>query len=396
MSETGDGAMRAGHFDFQPQERVVWGRPAAEAIAVEAERLGARRIFICSSRSLSQTTDAVARIRSRLGSGCVGLFDACREHTPREAVIKATKAAREAAPDAIVAIGGGSVIDTVKLVVLCLTHDIERAEQLDAYYARPSPEGLRPNRPIGPIDIRQIAVPTTLSGAEFSHIGGCTDPVRQVKDYFIHPRLTPVVVIYDPMLARATPERLWLSTGIRALDHAVESICSVQPTAITDGCALQAVRLLSRALPRCKSDPDDIDARMLCLEAAWLAAFGIARVPYGASHGIGHSLGAITGMSHGITSCIMLPAVLAWNRSQGMERQGWIAEALGRSDGDAGAAVAALVRSLGLPGSLREAGVALESLDKIAEAAVGTLYVRTNPRPISGPKDVRQILAQAW
>lgn len=390
--------MEQGLYESLAQDRVVWGTPAAEAVVAEADRRGASRVFIVASRTLNRTTSVVSAVRDALGGRCAGVFDECREHTPRETVLAAADAVRAGHPDLIVAIGGGTVIDTVKVLLVALAGDVRSADDLDHWHVRVRPDGSRyvPTVPSPPL--RQIAVPTTLSGAEFSALGGATDTRRQVKHAFTGREIGPAAVILDPAATRPTPEWLWLSTGIRAVDHAVESITSVAPVPLVDGCALYALELLAEGLPRTRSDPADDAARQQCMHGAWLASQGILRVPYGASHGIGHSLGAVTGTSHGYTSCVLLPAVLRWNRDhpQGAARQARIAAALGRDDGDAAAAVAELIASLGLPSRLRDLEIGRDRFAAVAEGALDNLWVRTNPRTIESKNDIMEILESAY
>ena len=138
------------------------------------------------------------------------------------------------------------------------------------------------------------------------------------------------------------------------------------------------------------------EARNLNQQAVWLACCGLGKVAHGASHGIGYLLGAVCGVPHGYTSCIMLPAVLHWNAEINGQRQSAIAEALGRKDGDAATAVRLLVRRLGLPGSLQEVGVKREQLEKIASLASRHPVVRRNPRPVTSPEHVMAMLQLAW
>ncbi|UCE30141.1 MAG: iron-containing alcohol dehydrogenase [Burkholderiales bacterium] len=203
-------------------------------------------------------------------------------------------------------------------------------------------------------------------------------------------------MILDPAITVHTPQWLWLSTAIRGLDHAVESICSVQSSPLIEATCLHALRLFSDALPRTRDDPGDLEARLRCLQAGWLAAMGILRVPYGASHGIGHSLGAVTGMSHGYTSCIMLPHVMRFNYDVTREAQARIASAMGRDDGDAPQAVAELIAALGLPTRLRDQRVQPEQFEHIAAGAMENLWVRTNPRRIERAADIEALLRAAW
>jgi len=388
--------MSGGLHEFLAQDRVIWGVPAAQAVVEEADRRGAKRIFIVTSKTLNRTTDAVERIRAALGARCVGTFDECQEHTPRPSVIACADAARAANPDLILTFGGGTAIDTVKVTLVAVAHGLTKPEQLSDYHLRLNPDGSRHVPVVKPPPFRQIVLSTTLSAAEFSNFGGSTDPARQIKDGYTGREIGAASVILDPAVTVHTPAWLWLSTGVRAIDHAVEGICSIQPSPLIEATSLHALRLFGEALPRSLQAPDDMDARLRCLQAAWLSGFGILRVPYGASHGIGHSLGAVTGMSHGYTSCIMLPHVMRWNIEQTRAQQVRIALALGRADGEAAQAVADLIAKLGLPTRLRDLGVREDQFDKIAAGAMENLWVRTNPRPVRSPDDILSLLRAAW
>ena len=388
--------MTPGIHEFLAQDRVVWGKPAAQAVIEEADRRGAQRVFIVTSRTLNRKTDAVQKIRDALGTRHAGTFDECIEHTPRESVIAAADAARAAAPDMVLTFGGGTAIDTVKVMLIAIAHGVTRPEQLGDYHLRMNPDGSRHVPAIKPPPYRQVVLSTTLSAAEFSDFGGCTDTVRKVKDGYAGKFSGAATVIFDPAVTAHTPQWLWLSTAIRAVDHAVEGICSIQPSPLIEATSLHALRLFGRALKRTRDDAADLEARLECLQGAWLSGFGILRVPYGASHGIGHSLGAVTGMSHGYTSCIMLPHVMRFNFDNTKEAQARIAQMMGRSDGDAPQAVADLVADLGLPTRLRELGVRQDQFEQIARGAQENLWVRTNPRPIKGTEDLVRLLEAAW
>src|SRR5207237_2700624 len=215
----------------------------------------------------------------------------------------------------------------------------------------PTP-GLRPG------SVRQITVPTTLSAGEFSAISGITDERRKIKELFRHPLIIPRAVMLDPAVTRHTPMWLWLSTGIRAVDHCVEGICSKEASPYGDASALHGLALLARGLPRVKADPNDIDARLDCQLGSWLSmAPLVAGVPMGASHGIGYVLGAVFDIPHGHTSCIMLPSVMRWNKSANAERQALVAGARGRPGTAAGDVLDAFIRGLGMPRSLGEVKV---------------------------------------
>ena len=388
--------MNTGLHEFLAQDRVIWGKPAAQAVLEEADLRAAKRLFIVTGRTLNRQTDLVTKIRQALGARCVGTFDECREHTPRDSVIAAANAARAANPDLIVSIGGGTVIDTVKVMLIALAHELTQPEQLSDFHLRINPDGSRHAPVIKPLPYRQIAVSTTLSAAEFSNFGGSVDPVRKVKDGYMGREIGPASVILDAAATLPTPEWLWHSTGIRAVDHAVEGICSVAPSPLIEAAALHALSLLASALPRVKANPNDLDARLECLQGAWLAGMGIMRVPYGASHGIGHSLGAVTGMSHGHTSCVMLPHVMRYNLDATRAQQARIANAMASLTGDAAGAVAQLIDALGLPSRLSALNVTREQFAQIAEGAKDNLWVRTNPRPITSAAQLTELLEKAW
>jgi alcohol dehydrogenase class IV len=377
------------HYAYLPLERVVFGKPAAQAVAEEVARIGARKVFVVASRSLARKSPVVHELRQTLGARDAGLFDECVAHTPWPSVIAAAEAVRAARPDLILTVGGGTPIDTVKILQLVLAHgarvpeDLERLRAPELREAKPSP-------------VRQVAVPTTLSGAEFSNLGGGTDPRTRIKHSFMGPDIGPRSVILDPAMTLHTPQWLWLSTGIRGVDHAVEALCSVDAHPYCDGLALHALRLFAAGLPATKAAPQDVGARLLCQQASWLAASTIARVNYGASHGIGHALGAAAGVPHGHTSCIMLPHVLRYNEPATATKQKLAAEALGHPGKTAADAVSALVRALGQPATLREAGVKREQLAAIAAAAMQNRWVLANPQPIRSEADVMRLLEAAW
>ena len=389
--------MNVGMHEFLAQDRVIWGIPAAEAVLAEAERRGARRLFIVTSKTLNRKTDAVEKIRQALGARHVGTFDECVEHTPRQSVIAAANAVRAAKPDLILTFGGGTAIDTVKVLLIALAHDLTEVGQLSDYHLKMNPDGSRHTPEIKSPPMRQIVLSTTLSAAEFSNFGGCTDTERKVKDGYVGREIGAATVILDPAVTVHTPEWLWLSTGLRAIDHAVEGLCSIQPSPLIDATSLQALSLFGKSLLKTKQDPADLDARLECLQAAWLSGFGILRVPYGASHGIGHSLGAVTGMSHGYTSCVMLPHVMRWNFEQTRAQQERIAQAMGKSSAhEAADAVSDLVKDLGLPTRLRDQQVRQEQFEQIAQGALHNLWVRTNPRPVQSIHDLVSLLEKAW
>ena len=384
----------SGHVRFSKMDEVIFGKPAADAVAELAEQLGATRIFLMVSGTLNRETDEIEKLRRALGNKCVATFDQMPPHTPRAAVIAAADQARACDADLIVTLGGGSITDAAKAVQLCLSNDITTPEAMDALMPVAGPDGVvGPPAGMKPPRVRQITIPTTLSGGEFSGISGVTDERTKVKTLVRHPSIIPQAVILDAAVTVHTPEWLWLSTGIRAVDHCVEGICSNEAHPYGDAQALQGLALLARGLPRVKADPSDEQARLDCQMGTWLSMGPLASgVPMGASHGIGYVLGAVFDIPHGHTSCIMLPAVMQWNKPVNAARQDLVATAMGRPGEDAALVLHEFIGGLGMPRSLSAVDVGPEQFNRIAEQAMGTPWVPRNPRPIPTPAEVREIL----
>jgi alcohol dehydrogenase class IV len=378
--------LTSGRVVFTDMEEVHYGKPAAQSVAEVVKAHGAERVFLMVSGTLNRQTDEVEAVRRALGNKCVGTFDRMPAHSPRSAVIAAAAQARDARADLIVTLGGGSITDGAKAVQLCLANDVTTVEGLDK---------LR-NADVAAPTVRQVSIPTTLSAGEFSGIAGVTNEATKVKELFRHPLTIPQAVILDPEVTRHTPMWLFLSTGIRAVDHCVEGVCSNESTEFTNASALHGLAMLARGLPKVKADPTDMKARLDCQIGSWLSMGGLAAgVPMGASHGIGYVLGAVFDVPHGHTSCIMLPWVMRWNRSANADRQALIANAMGHPGKDAGDVLDDFIRGLGMPRSLSEVKIGKEHFDRIAQQAMGTPWVPRNPRKIDGPAQVKEILELA-
>ena len=377
----------SGHIVFSRMDEVIYGKPAAEAAAQLVQRHGAERVFLMVSGTLNRETDEIERLRRALGNKCVGTFDKMPAHSPRSAIIAAANQAREARADLIVTLGGGSITDAAKAVQLCLANGVTTVEGMDA---------IRGTAEMKPPTVRQISIPTTLSAGEFSGMAGVTNEATKVKEMFRHPLTIPQAVILDPEVTRHTPMWLFLSTGIRAVDHCVEGICSNESTEFTNASALHGLSLLARGLPRVMANTGDMEARLDCQTGSWLSMAGLAAgVPMGASHGIGYVLGAMFDVPHGHTSCIMLPAVMRWNKSANAKKQATVAAAMGHPGKEAGDVLDDFIRGLGMPRSLGEVKIGKESFERIAAQAMGTPWVPRNPRPIPSPTEVREILELA-
>jgi maleylacetate reductase len=397
MSSLSYQGLTAGTFNITAQERIVHGMPAGDAVLAEAERCGAQRVFIVSSASLARLTDGpLQRVQRALGARHAGTFGAVRAHSPREDVIAAALAARQAGADLLVAVGGGSAVDATKALQVCLWHGLTTPEAMEPYRAGAPAEAARPT--VAPPDaIRMLSVSTTLSASEFTAMAGITDTATRAKQMFGHRLVVPRVAVLDPAATLDTPAGLLFSTAIRSVDHAVETWCSPLATPATEALSLQGLRLLARALPAIQADPTALGPRLDAQFGMWQAMAALAAgVQTGASHGIGYALGAGFNVPHGHTSCVMLPAVLQWNAQVNGERQRALSDAMGSLEQPAHELVRAMIAGLGQPTRLRDVGLREDQLPELAQRALAYPPVQANPRPVHGVDDLREILALAW
>lgn len=389
--------MQSGIYSYPGTSRIVYGTDFAVALRRELDLVDARKVFVLASGTLERSTEVIRRIQEALGSRYAGICAKIGAHTPRIDVIAAANAARAAQADLLLGVGGGSITDAAKVVAICLGNDITDTAALDAYRVITSADGRSIRPSYKPPSVASTIIPTTLSAGEFSALAGCTDTIRHVKEMYAHPQAIPRTVILDPAVTVHTPQWLWLSTGIRAVDHAVEDLCSVSSKPLSEGTSFHALRLLGRGLRAVKADPADLQARLDCQLGAWMSIIGSsAGVEKGASHGIGHALGGTAGVPHGYTSCVMLPHVMRFNYPVNAERQKRVSEALGHPGEPAADVLAALIADLGLPRTLRQVGVSADLLDRIAAESMHDRHIHTNPRKIDAAATVRQLLDAAW
>jgi maleylacetate reductase len=382
----------AGSYQYPTMESVIYGKPAAAALREEAERLGAKRVYLIVSRTLNTTTGEIEKIQKALGDRHAETFDGIPQHTTREVIVRVAKQAKDVKADLVVAIGGGSVVDAAKIVLMCMEHEIFEQDGLDGFETTPERRFGQFRTP----KVRMIAIPSTLSGGEYNSGALVTDTRRKLKQIFNHPMMMPRAIILDPAMTRYTPEKLWLGSGTRAMDHGIEAICSNRPNVLVDAVCQQGLRYLHDGLLRTKQNPDDQEARLSCQLGSWMSAFGLqARVPMGASHAIGHVLGGTCDVPHYFCTAVMMPSVLRYNLPATGAAQKSVSAALGGAGRDASEAFAAFIAELGLPRRLAEVGVAEDRFELIGKNAMLSIFTRANPQPIREPGDVVKILKLA-
>lgn len=337
-----------GEFNLSRLERVIYGPGKIAALKDEMERRGLKRAVVV-------TTDVVAAlpilkgVTGALGDKCASVFTGIIQHVPRGTVNELEKEIERVNADSLVSLGGGSPIDSAKVAMYGL---FDRRELV------------------------HIAVPTTLSAAEYTHAGGVTDESTRVKSGVYDPRVLPRTVINDPALTLATPDWLWVSTGIRALDHAIECAYAVRHQPISDALAAKSIALFVEHLePSISTRGDEqLAHRGHCQFAAWYSIYGAMNTRFGLSHLLGHQIGPRWNVPHGVTSCITLPHAMRFMAQLAADRFGPVAEGYKIPFDPANPLPAALqcadrtaefIRRFDVPMRLRDAGVPREEIGSI-------------------------------
>ncbi|KAG4430823.1 hypothetical protein IFR05_013700 [Cadophora sp. M221] len=394
-------------FPPNPKPHISTSLPFPEACAHHiTNTFHASRVYIIVSTSISKTEN-FTRLQNALGEKIVGVRKGIKPHTPWDDIVEIVNDVREKGADILVTLGAGSLTDGAKIITFALANSVSTLEDLSKLAAEAKPQNPKP------CQIPVINIPTSLSGGEYSALAGGTDTRTHHKVLFTHPSMLTHLVILDPALSISTPERIWLSTGIRAVDHCVEGLCSLDSKAgpVTDDVLSAGLKLLVPSLLLTKRNWDDENARLDSMLGVIESMKGVGSgLPMGGSHGIGHQLGPL-GVGHGETSCIMLPAVLKYNAQYGDEKvkapqqkvldilwgEDIVAgvlkkQGLKKESADAGDVIGAIITELGMPRMLKDVGVGREKLDALADSCLKDAWLKTNPVPLTEKKQVMEIL----
>lgn len=396
---------------------VFSGAGALDGLGALAEAFGWRRALLVTSPSVLRGP-VVAAVTASIGQDRVAAtFADSIEHTPVASVEAAYALAEEVGADVLVGVGGGSSIDTAKGLSLALrtgTSDISGlAGTVGGFRARfgdPVGQVLEMRRALDPDDggrpvVPIVQIPTTLSAAEATQHAGITCRDGR-KEQFHHPSMGARFVVHDPALTLCTPDRLWLSTGIKALDHAVEIAYSSLGNDLVQGVACNSVRILRELLPLSVRDRDDLDARARLQATAW-SVIGLTQATsasVGLDHALVHRLGGRLGISHGIATCMTLPLVMGFNKHAALPSLALVGRigfgsTAGSPEGaaaDAVDGVRKLIDDLDLDFRLRDFVSDKAVLDEIAALTLSDTGMAGNPRHDVTVDDVRTILEDAW
>ena len=357
-------------------EKVIYGPGKIEALGAEIDRRGLSRVLVVTTLGGFSILDHVTKA---LGSRCAGVFTGIVQHVPRSTVDALEKEVVRVDADCLVSFGGGSPIDSCKVAI-----------------------GMLPHR-----ELTHIAVPTTLSAAEYTFAGGVTDESTRVKGGVYDPRATPRTVIADPLLCAETPDWLWASTGMRALDHAIECAYAIRHQPISDALASKSISLLLEHLPasiRTKGD-ESIAHRGHCMMASWFSIFGAMNTRFGLSHLLGHQIGPKWDVPHGVTSCITLPHAMRFMAEIAPDRFEPVAEGFAIPFDPSNPKPAALacanrtaefIAQFDVPCTLKAAGVPRDEIGQIVAPIKHELdKMGVVDRPVT-EKEIRNLLETAY
>ncbi len=333
-----------------------------------------------------------------LGSRLVAVYEHILPHVPDFQVAEALELASEKDIDALIGMGGGSPIGMAKAVSMALEE--KRTGQ-------PARAAFPIDQPLVPV----VAIPTTYAGSEMTPTYGITyrndGAARKVT--LTDAKITPKLVIYDPLLTLNLSSEMTASTGINALAHCIEALYSITRNPLSTSAALGGVRSIYTALPRCYVDGNDLEARTEMLVGAFLAGTALSHVSMALHHGLCHTLGGTAGVPHGVANSIILPHAMRFNLDATAPQLAQAAEAMGigrnqsaslKSNKAAAEEVVeriyALIGQMRLPQHLHYVGVKEADLPYLAQLALQSRAVQSNPKPITDAVQIETVLRAAW
>lgn len=383
------------YFEFHDRTKLVYGPGTIKQAGREARLLGGARAVLITDGVIHGLGFPNTIIKSLEDAGIEVVL--VRDDVPQDSsvtIITETSAeAKARGADVCIGIGGGSVLDTMKMVNLLITEGGDLLKNHQGAYIQ--------ERPLKPM----IAIPTTAgTGSEVTFAAMVKDHDSSMKLSFVSHFFAPNVSILDPNVTLSMPKQITASTGIDALTHGIESLTSTQATPITEALSAGSIGAVHACLPVAVENGGDVEARGRMLTASCQAGLAIANSFVGVVHGVAHSIGGIAGVPHGLANSLMLPVCMEWNMEYSLDKYAIAAHAMGvaptgdaRADATAGIQkVRDLISRLGLPVRLSEVGVTEDQLDAIADLTLGDGAVYTNPRPVEDTAEVLELLKKAF
>ena len=393
-----------GEFDPTVPSRIVFGNGKVDFLKEEVRKLGGKRVLVLSGKTVSEKTDSVRRVNDALGDMSAGVYSNLPQRAPLSSAVEAANLAVAQGVDTLVGVGGSTISDASRMIAVLMAEGITTEAQL-RQLGEDQDMMLSPNLEGKTLPL-QVSIPTTLSAGEFNMGGGnVLDDQAGHKIRVRSTRLYADLIMLDAVMTEGTPDWLWLSTGVKALDHCIERLYTTGNQPAIDAPILAAAEVLFTHLPKSRESDNDPEARLQCLVAAWMSMMGAPNFATGLSHAIGHIIGVHYSVGHGYTSCVTQPYVMEFNRPVSAAKQALLARSAGldtRGLSDESAAEAAaravddFVLGLGMPHRLRELEIPEEDLPKIAELVLTDGGCRNNPVPITSAEQVMEVLRAAF
>jgi alcohol dehydrogenase class IV len=381
-----------------PAYRTFSGDKALAALPGELERVGSSRAVLVGGRWLLDQPEALSAIESALGHRLVGRFDDVEEHSPIPAVEKARQVLAETEADAVIAVGGGSSIVTARAATILLAE----GRDVRQLCTRREADGRLVSPRLDAPKIPNWVVPTTPITAYAKAGSAVHDPVTGERLALFDPKTRAQGIFLDPVVAMTAPAGLARASGLNAFSMAVECLQAGLDDPLTDALLLHALRILAEWLPRLGDAPDDPEPRIRLMLAALLCGQGSDYVGGGLAQALSHAAGPRSAVSNGVVEALLLPHTMLYNAPVTGPRLALVADVLDRvSSTDelperrAVLAVDALLAELGVPGRLRDAGVAEDALPEIAAAAMDDWSITRVPRAVQSD-DLLSLLRSAW
>ena len=368
---------------FVLNEVSYFGPGAREVLPQEIKRLGLNKAFVATDKDLLKfgVADKVLKVLEGAGIPYV-VFSEIKPNPTVSNVNAGVKAFAESGADFILAIGGGSSIDTSKAIGI-ITNNPEFADVV-------SLEGVAPTKKKS---VPIIALPTTAgTAAEVTINYVITDEVNEKKMVCVDPNDIPAIAIVDAELMYTLPKSLTASTGLDALTHAIEGLITKGAWEMSDMFEIKAIEMIARYLETAVNEPNNAEARNGMAVAQYIAGMAFSNVGLGVVHGMAHPLGAIFDIPHGVANALLLPTIMEFNAPAALDKYVDIAKAMnvykdGMTKEEAADAACDAVRQLsirvGIPQHLSEIGIKEEDLPKLAKSAFADVCTPGNPREVT-------------
>lgn len=373
---------------FRAPSETLIGSGSVARIGESVARLNLSRVFVVVDQFLQQhgMADALFRALQRHGIDSETYTYAGGE-PDTEKVENACRQLSRARCDAVIGLGGGSVLDTAKAIALLATHpDLSVSALTDASALRHARMPL-------------LLVPTTAgTGSEATNVTVITDRQTKIKQVIAHAQLVPDVAVIDASLTLAVPGPLTAATGIDALTHAIEAYVARGASILSGTLALRAMALIVGALPIAVGNGANVRAREAMMLGSYLAGLAFSNAGLGLVHAMAHQIGARHHIPHGIANALLLPSVMQFNQLVCGDQYAEMARVLGMNDQGGTqlpTRIAQLIADIGLPANLKLAGVDSDDFDTLADNALADTCLPGNPRTASHAQIV-DIYRHAW